>query len=238
MTAIGLAGSFDITLSAGQLLLGHPKRPSDANLLSSQGCASGASLEDAALRGLLELIEVDALRRWKSGDAVASPVAWEPIGRQLALAERLLNEGRQLRICRIGHRSTARVFMSICCDIGGARPSIGSAAGIDPTDTLDRALIESVFMWRNLVAMEHRGVQDTDLSPLHLEILKAWRGQIALPTIQDSDPAPLGAANAPNVPAECSMASLSNAWGESVAVFNMTRQPIGIPVVRVVRLDE
>ncbi len=240
--ATRLGGSVKGDIPAHRLLLGHPVSPSNGGIVDSRGCSIGRNPVDAAARGLLELIERDAFETWRGGTAgAAQRVVVSGSSRFDEITEWLDGLGRELNLLQMVHPSGAQIVISICCDISGAKPALGSAAGFDAGQTLTRACLESIVSWRNLMAIDLNGLIDEDLPPAHAAILRTYRGQNPIPDCTAGQAAPVP------VPFETENAELSEAdqrnmldallrsTDEPVMIFDMTREDVGIPVVRVLK---
>lgn len=240
LASIGISGAGKIVLPANVLLLGHPAQQDGVEAADSRGCSVGRDLPDAALRGLLELAENDAVDRWLDGqelfhlteDATAD-------SRFEFLSSWAHRSGLALRIGEHRHVSGALVSIAVCSEVTGSRPAFGSAAGLDRTETIMRACLEAVSTWFNLGAIGRRGRELEHLSPEGQFQAEVFLGSAVLPQIRASPTDILAngmsyvdLANAPQT-----FESLVSAWGIEAAVFDLTRPATGVTAVRVVRLD-
>ena len=234
----GLEGSIESTLPIEALRLGHPARQSGVPL-DSRGCSIGSDLTDAAVRSLLELLEGTMVDRWKRDEGGQSrlvmPGSIASLGKTVDWLTRL---GRTLEVRLIAHASGASVALSLCRDADGSKPVLGSAAGFDPEATVIRAVVESVVAWRNLMAIDLNGLMDEDLSSAHAEILRLYRGQIPLPdwNSEEEDDSEEHQALPADVKPGDMLEKLIRTMEQPVAIFDLTRPDVGIPVTRAVSL--
>lgn len=238
VTSARLAGADLAVVATALLRLGHPAQLAGGPVADSRGCSVGADLADAALRGLLELVEHDSLAAWWSGQGGFRPVA---AGRADPSLDRLLAwlAARQLALRLAGHRHRSGAFacVAVCAEADGGRPATGSAAGLEPARTARRACIEAVVAWLNLAEIESRG---TDMAALPEDTrfdVELYRGDRPLPAAPEADAG--DAVPAPEPPAgdpAASFARLAAGWGGRFAVFDLSRPTTGLTTARVVRL--
>lgn len=238
MASTPLPGARHAVLATGLLRLGHPTQRTGGPVADSRGCSVGTDLADAALRGLLELIEHDALTAWWSAEGDFRRVEVGDVDRSL---DRLLAwlTARQLalRLIEHRHRSGALAHVCVCTDADGLRPATGSAAGPDPLRTAVRACVEAVVAWFNIAEIERRNTSLAGLpDDVRLEV-DLYRGRRALPALPDdvADAAALGAGSPPSDP-RSAFRRLAERWGADLAVFDLSRPETAITTARVVRL--
>lgn len=135
----------------------------------SDGLAAAPSRHQAVQRGLLELIERDAVGIWWHGRILRPPPprqAWEdPVVERLAKALRPLN--RQLWLLNLTHDLGVPVVAAVSADADGSRVIVGAAAGWSFTAAGRAAVLE-------LAQMEPlAGLPEQQLSASDLE----WRTQ-------------------------------------------------------------
>ncbi len=235
--AADMPGCRAVSLPAWRLRLGHPAYLEGAPLADSRGCAAGAALADAALRGLMELAEQDAVDAWHRGEVQFRPmgatVSDRPLFGLLAWVEEY---GLRLRLLRHRHPSGAVVCIAICSDFSAERPAIGSAAGLAVAPVGLHACIEAVVAWFNLDSIERNGGVVDDTTPETRLAIETWRGVRPLPPIAGAGNEPVPAMPAPRDP-EAAFAEAVAAWGIEAAVFDLSRPETGIVTARVVRLE-
>jgi ribosomal protein S12 methylthiotransferase accessory factor YcaO len=236
--AVDMPGCRQASLPTWRLRLGHPAYLEGRRLADSRGCAAGAGLADAALRGLLELAEHEAVEAWHRGEAPFSTMDAAALDETLyALVAWLKEAGLRLRLLRHRHRSGAVVCVAICMDASGARPAIGSAADLAVGPAALHACLEAVVTRYNLVAIENKGRDLDETTPETRFAVEIWRGLRALPPNAEAADEPVPAVPAALDP-ETALAELLAAWGIEAAVFDLTRPETGITTVRMVRLGE
>lgn len=238
MASAPVSGAGQAVLAAAQLRLGHPAQLTGGPVADSRGCSVGADLEDAALRGLLELIEHDALAGWWSGEGDHHPVAVTSVDRSLDRLQAWLTARRlALRLIEHRHRSGALVYVCACTDADGRRPATGCAAGLDPLRTAAHACVEAVVAWFNMAEIERRGPDMADLPEDARHDLEVYRGLRPLPALYRAKAdAEVPAADRSSSDRATAFTRLAEQWGVDVAVFDLSRPATSITTVRVVRL--
>jgi thiazole/oxazole-forming peptide maturase SagD family component len=121
---------------------GGPWREAD-----STGCAAGAGLEDAALRGFLELVERDAFAIWwynrlRRPAMDLGAIRSSGTRRLIELFEQF---GRRVEILDITGDLQIPVMVAVSSQ-QGADVLIGSGASLDPEDAALRALLEAAIL--------------------------------------------------------------------------------------------
>lgn len=110
----------------------------------SNGCAAGLSREEAALSGLLELVERDAVALWWYNRVPRAAIAPESLGGRVhAFARHYASLGRDLRVFDITSDLGVPVFAAISWRPQRRRElTLGFGASFDPRDAAGRALTE------------------------------------------------------------------------------------------------
>lgn len=236
--AVRFPGARIATLAVDRLRLGHPAQRDGGTVADSRGCAAGPTLADAALRGLLELAEYDAVADWRSGacrfQSVEAHGVCDPLDRLLTRTEA---ERLSLRVFARRHPSGAVVCAAVCADASGARPATGSAAGLDLGRTALTASVEAVLAWFNFAEIARHGTGLAALpeeSRIEVETWLGLRDPPGFPVDGRDFRGESGTRTAPDPEQEFS--NLVARWGVDVAVFDMSRKETGIATARVVRL--
>nr|AGD93222.1 hypothetical protein orf203 [uncultured bacterium] len=240
LTSAVMTGARQISRPIDTLRLGHPSQRTGGPVVDSRGCSVGANLPDAALRGLLELTEHDALGIWRGSPERFYEI--DPRGLEPTL-DGLLSwlgaNGFRSRIFEHLHISGATAYVAVCSDADGGRPATGSAAGLDARRAAAHACVESVVAWFNLAAILKNPSRIDDLPPDDRLDVDIYRGTARGP------PLPPGAALQPaNTAAaaeeqpETAFQRILNGWGIEVAVFDLSRPETGIVTARVVQVKE
>ncbi|WP_417684021.1 YcaO-like family protein [Roseibium sp.] len=116
--------------------------PSSAHLDISTGCAAGPTRNDATFHGLREIIERDALSRWR--DESIAPYALEPSPRLARWIDsaRQNPSARQVALLDIGMDGPLPVVIALSHDADGRNLCTGSCAHPDPEACATGALRE------------------------------------------------------------------------------------------------
>jgi len=245
LTSSGAAGTAVIERNSAGLLLGHPDHPPGRPLPDSRGCAVGSDLDDAAQRGLLELIEHDALASWwaQEGDfrwldaSYADPAVD-------AIAGWLEQEQRQIRFLYSRDTTGASVVLAVCTDRDGMRPAVGSAARPRLQDAIRHACLESALLSYNLEALDKSEGADARLRPTDRKTLAMYRGQLPMPgsaataTIDWEQAAAQLESFRVNSNTSMRFSDFAASLPYDVAVFDLTRPEISIPCARVVAITK
>ncbi|MER9432041.1 YcaO-like family protein [Mesorhizobium sp. M0408] len=110
----------------------------------SSGLAAGLTYEQATLRGVLELVERDAVSIWWYNRLTLPPVAVPDNQEELVALFRswLDGLGRELRLIDLTNDLGIPVVAAVACSKGGSGFWFGSAAGTDLGDGIEGALGE------------------------------------------------------------------------------------------------
>ncbi len=238
MASAPVSGARQAVLAAAQLRLGHPAQLTGGPVADSRGCSVGADLEDAALRGLLELIEHDALAGWWSGEVSFRRVELGGLDRSLDQLQAWLMARRlQLQLLEHRHRSGALVYVCACTDADGRRPATGCAAGLNPMRTAAHACVEAVVALFNMAEIERRGPDMANLPGDARHDLEVYRGLRPLPGLHRAKAdADVPAADGSSSDRATAFKRLAEQWDVDVAVFDLSRPATGITTGRVVRV--
>ena len=239
-TPLGILGTSSLPKPSHTLLLGHPDKPPDEPAADSRGCSIGVDVFDAAGRAILELVEHEVVEAWLNETLTASAeiVELESTDGLRDIVTWLDGFGRQMRAIHFIHPSGTNIVIAICSDRKGARPVIGSAAGMDPAMALAHACTEAVVSWRNLMAIDMNGIMEDSLPPLHRRGLRLFRGQEDLASIEADgavrDPTVLCPDRNGPTDSRSRLADLVEAFDREVALFDLTRPETAVPTVRAV----
>jgi thiazole/oxazole-forming peptide maturase SagD family component len=227
-------------LPAGLCLLGHDKdRASGLAPADSSGVAAGKSIEDAAVRAFLELIERDAVAIWWYGriarpqlelKALNEPLVW-------AYADWSRSRGRILRLLDLSHDFEIPVTAAIAHDAAGASIAFGFGAGRSMAEAGRHAVGELAQCESNLSLIEARvnaaGLRG--LTPEARALFRWWR----LARLSDQ-PHLVGYGRVQAKRGRVRPLSIQNARSMCrrralrFLAIDLTRPGIGIPVARVV----
>lgn len=192
-------------------------------LANSNGCAAGRSVADATLRGLLEVVERDAMAIWWYNRIPRRRLEWRRLGasRMLeAAAEALADRGRRVEIFDITTDIEIPAVAAVTTDRLDRLLAIGSAAHPDPSIAVEKALLE-VLKTDVLFPVADPGPPLTGKS--------AWWRR---PPVEDRRPT-LFRPGRVKVSLTDVLARFECRGLEAYAV-EMTRPEVGVPVVRAV----
>ena len=115
----------------------------------SNGCAAGRDLADAQKRGLLELIERDAVAIWWANRIEHPGVPWEAFadGELMKAVADLRAEGLETHLLDLTTDLGVPVYAAIGADGKGRKPCLGMAAAEDGRIAAWRALGELSQIW-------------------------------------------------------------------------------------------
>lgn len=239
LASVAMKGAGQLSLPVDRLRLGHPSQRAGGPATDSRGCSVGTDLADAALRGLLELAEHDALGTWRSDPGRFHEI--DPQGLDPALDTLLAwlaANGLRSRIFEHRHRSGAGAYVAICSDREGRRPATGSAAGLDARRAASHACVESVVAWFNLAAIEKNLSGIDSLPPEDRLDVEMYRGAIPGPELPSNialrtASTSVAAKEQPGAAFRRTM----EAWGIRAAVFDLSRPETGMVTARVVQVS-
>jgi oxazoline/thiazoline synthase len=226
-------------LPTGMLYYGAPGPTSVA--ADSNGCAAGATVEDAVLQGMLELVERDAVAIWWYDrsrvpgielDATDDPWIAEVLAAHASL-------GREVWALDVSADLGVPVVVALSRRTDGDREDIalGFGAHPDPGAALRRALCELNQMMPAFVEpgpLLEQAATDPDLS--------TWLRTATVENQPYLRPLPSGARRAPRprgggwdllTEIDALRARIESA-GSEVLVLDQTRPDVGLPVVRVI----
>lgn len=229
MTPIETVGGPADTIELSRLALGAPRV---GPAVTSVGAAAGETLEDAAMRAILELLEHHHVERFE-GDRRHLPRVEPSLEAVGVHREWLDGQLRRLEFRARQFETGYWVVLSRCSDFDGGRPTTGSAAGLDPNLTVIAAAEEAIFHWRNMVALESNGVPVTPMTGPERRAFEQYRGaasdgwpkrrastrQLADMHRFRADRKRLGQA-------------LARRSGTRLRLFDMTLPEVGVPVVK------
>lgn len=192
----------------------------------SNGCAAGVSVEDAVVRGILELVERDAVGLWWYSRALRPPAALEG-GRAAdiaAVTAAYADAGRELSFLDLTTEFGIPAAAALSWQRGtGDCITIGFGAAFDPHEALQRAVTEmNQFLPEALECGPGRVLGANSLRDAYLH----------------------SCATAPRLPASAwpatpgdqiaRWAALASSQGLDVVVVNQTRPDVRVPVVKVI----
>lgn len=227
----------DESCSIDDLTIGAPTTNGSVN---SKGCAAGATMEEAVLRAALEAYEHVVLRGFYEGNLEANLITGDC--QELSdLRTWLTSQYRALSHCVYQSSSGLTTVRSCCSDFDGGRPTFGSSASFSLEEAIVASSLEAVFHWRNMVAMENQGTKIGSGNSDEAHAVKLYRGvytnkhteilgTIGIQEIQKNQVTASQTISNSMYEALDELCRLSR---QRVRVFNMTKDEISIPVVRI-----
>ncbi|HEY1592784.1 MAG TPA: YcaO-like family protein [Solirubrobacteraceae bacterium] len=195
-------------------------------LANANGCAVGATREEAILQGLLELIERDACALWWYSRAPRPAIDLDSIGdsRLDAIRDAHAAVGRGLALLDLRADTEVAVVAAVAWEQeGGALLPIGRGCDLEPVRAVERALAE---LSQVTAVAGQAGEQPATVAQR--------------PYLRPAPSPPVAVGELPNFP--CADAQAGVDWcaqmlarlGHEVLVLDTTRSDIGLPAVRVV----
>jgi len=225
-----------VLVPAPFVLLRHPVATAAGLAMpDSSGCAAGASLEDAAIRAFLELVERDAVSIWWYNRLVRPEI--DPRLLDDILIEQMMAwsraRNRPVSLLDLTHDFGIPVVAAIAADADGRAPSFGFAASATYTAAARSALGE---LLQFEISQQLRRTRDLTAVPLHW-LDWAWiadchaerhlmpDGKVSAAALQAKQMDSLDLS---------SCAGRCRELGLDLLMVDLTREEIGIPVVRVI----
>lgn len=202
----------------------------------SNGCASGNTVEEAILHGLLELVERDAVALWWYSRAKRPAITLGEFREPLVSAalESLRGARRTLHVLDITSDLGIPACVAVSWRDDGSRIVLGSAADLDPAIAVRRAVCEAGQM----IQLTERPVVEV---PPEARDVEHW---LRKATIEGNDyVVPSGESQWHSLASGCSPDILDDVnrcirvlehSGLEVLVRDMTRPDTGFPTVRVI----
>ena len=216
-------------IPAGNAYLWYPFRGEPFyNYADTNGCAAGETYEEATLRGLLELVERDALAIWWYNRIRRPRVdlsVWDE--EDVQATRRLFAEhGRSVELLDLTHDLQIPAFAAVSADDRGRNIFFGCAADVCPENAAKRALAELIqfWYWGTFSGTSVDRQQWLERSSLDRHAYLVPAGGVAIPETRR-----MGTREALAV---CSAAL--ERGGIEAYVIDLTRPELAIPVVRVV----
>jgi ribosomal protein S12 methylthiotransferase accessory factor len=197
-------------------------------IADSNGCAAGRTQEEAILGGLLELIERDAVAIWWYNRLQRPQVDWAAFGDPwiLEAVEAMNRNGRRPVLLDLTHDFGIPVYAAVAAKVDGSHPYAGCAAHLDARTAARKALTELVqnWFWSSLDRGEE--AQYAWLKTTH-----SATNEFFLPK-GTAEPGP-SFLDSTDKAIELCVRRLAK---EGISAFwlDLTRQEIGLPVVRVI----
>lgn len=243
--ARGLAGGPARLVPAAYVYFDLPEAMGAVCTANSNGCASGPSFADAAVRGFLELVERDAAAIWWYG-RISRPALdlADPAEPGLAeIAAWQAEQGRRFHVLDLTHDLGVPVCAAVSLDRDGGRVVFGFGAAWDTGAAALAAATEMQQLYLSALLNERTGrdVPDDALPPETL----AFRRWLARATVAEegyllpAETPPIGRQRrAQETPSDTEsalqrIAETCAGKGLEPLVVDLTREDIGVPTARV-----
>ena len=174
-----ISGDSGLYVPAAYCYLDHRESPPSARIATadSNGCAVAWSLEEAALRGFLELVERDAAAIWWYGMHRRPAVDLQSVGGAGLQKVRAWHEstGRSLRVLDLTTDIAIPVYVAISTDGEGRNVALGFAAALNTADAIVAAISEmlQLELSMSLVAATQRSGKARETTGTRT--LESWR---------------------------------------------------------------
>jgi ribosomal protein S12 methylthiotransferase accessory factor len=220
-----------VYLPADAVLIGRREAGEEAavSVADSNGCAAGATPDDARLAALLELIERDAAGRWWYGRRRRGVLPTAILSQQPGLRDWLVTRLRTTYLLDITTDIAVPVVAAVSIARNGSAPAIGFAARLDLAGAALAATVEMLAVETSLLPVPD-AADDPVLSAwlrLGMSGLPAFGPRINLPpAVRPDKGSPAGQL------AQCVGATAR--VGCRVLFVDLTRAVFGVPVFRAV----
>lgn len=231
--------STDRWLPAGLVFLGHDRdRKAGLPPADSNGVAAGQTLEDAAARAFLELIERDAVAIWWYNRLARPRISHSDLGDSLvsAYAAWSRGRGRPVQLCDLIHDLETPVVAAIAHDVDGGSIALGFGAGRSAAEAARHAVGELAQFECNAAMIEaHVAARgEHGLTP-EARALRHWSRTATIarhPHLAGGETTAPTVRNVPLTLGWCR--ELCRKHGLKFLAVDLTRPAVAIPVVRVV----
>lgn len=229
----------DCWLPAGLCYLGHATdRGAGLAPATTNGVAAGASIDDAAIRAFVELVERDAVAIWWYNRLARPRLAPSSTGDRLIAAYDLWagRRGRPLALYDLSHDCDVPVVAAVTHDGDGRHIALGFGAGATTAAAARHAVGELAQFECNVALIEGyvRARGELDLSPEAAALQRWWRNaaiddcpHLGGDLVEQPRPDP------PKLTLDACHACCAR-LGLSFLALDLTRPHVGTPVVRVI----
>lgn len=195
----------------------------------SNGCAAGATLDEAIIAGFLELVERDAAALWWYGKHTRPAADPAEADSAREILEWLADKGRDCHLLDLTSDFGIPVRAAISAERGGGSVAIGASAHFDPERAATSALTE---MMQSFLSLEMRKAIPTEPG----DPFQFWLNSVSfhsmphlLPSVQRE-----GQGNAAISPSLDACVALCHDRGLRLLIVDLTRVRVGVPVARVI----
>lgn len=222
-----------IFVPADFVLIGR-RAPGDAAasaIADTNGCAAGATAEDACLRALFELIERDATGRWWYGQRHAHVLDQAALSIDISIAEHLGRRGRHLLLLDMTSDLGVPTVAALAMDAAGGHLGAGFATRANLHAAVRAAVTELMQMELRVAAVQSSRLPDTDLEKWFQDV--RFEGMVPF-LDQPRNESPVHPET--DVDLEACIVRLEAA-GCRVALMDFTRPEFAVPVIRAISPD-
>jgi ribosomal protein S12 methylthiotransferase accessory factor len=202
--------------------------PSSFCNADTNGCAAGATRDEALQNGLLELVERDAVAIWWYNQLQRHAVDLKSFGDPslLSLRENLTCAGRDLQILDLTTDLGIPVYAAVIAKRDGSQPCFGCAAHLSPRTAALKAACEAsqILFWTG---------QQTQADEMTRFLDSATLERNSYLRVRETRPAPPEPGLNIQESLDYSVSRIVNA-GIRPLWADLTRADIGVPVVRVI----
>ncbi|MBD9373054.1 YcaO-like family protein [Rhizobium sp. ARZ01] len=232
--AIDPDGGEPVLVTAAQAYVGYADADDTDTfaIADSNGCAAGATLDDAAIAGFLELVERDATALWWYGRHVRPAADLEEAEGVDKIREWLADRGRSCHLLDLTTDFGIPVRAAISTDRAGGTVAIGTAAHFDPSRAAVASLTEMMQTLQSLDMRKAIPAASDDPFLFWLEAVNSCSMPHLLPAAGNKrgkgDKATVSSPSLDRCTALC------RDRGLRLLMVDLTRPRVGVPVARVI----
>ncbi|MFD1328712.1 YcaO-like family protein [Mycoplana ramosa] len=229
--AVDLTDGAPMLVTAAQTYIGYAEA-GDAGTFAvadSNGCAAGATLDDAVIAGFLELVERDATALWWYGKHARPAADFAEAGGAMTIFEWLADRERDCYLLDLTSDFGIPVRAAISADRAGGGIAIGTAAHFDPSVAAISALTEMMQAFLSLEMRKAIPTKPGDPFQFWLNSVNVHSLPHLLPTARRERKG--AAVSSPSLD---TCVALCHDRGLRLLMVDLTRARVGVPVARVV----
>lgn len=223
-----------VLVAAAQTYVGYAEAgdPGAFAVADSNGCAAGATLDDAAISGFLELVERDATALWWYGRQLRPAVDLAEAEGAEEILKWLAAHGRSCHLLDLTTDFEIPVRAAISTDSEGGRVAIGVEAHFDPHRAAIASITEMMQTLRSIEMRQAIPAAPGDPFRFWLEAASFRSMPHLLPAAGDKKVRVAKAPVSSSSLERC--AALCHDLGLRLLMVDLTRPGVGMPVVRVI----
>lgn len=165
--------------------LDHPEQGQNGGfaVADSNGCAVAWTLDEALLRGFLELVERDAVGIWWYGMHQRPAVDIDELQdeRLQLVQEWHRDRGRSFAVLDLTTDFAIPVCAAVSADAHGSNVSLGFGAALDTRGAVSAACAEMLQLELSMHLIAQARRSDTAMETTHTKMLDTWRRLVSLP---------------------------------------------------------